>query len=89
MTREQVVNLYFLDARAKLIELAAFLDRVERSSGEDDFRIRSFRAALRHLSEADPEKARAVLITLSDPTIEPLKAATIQGAMGAWPQFKG
>jgi hypothetical protein len=27
MTREQVLNLYFLDARAKLIDLAAFVDR--------------------------------------------------------------
>jgi hypothetical protein len=89
MTREQVLNLYFLDARAKLIDLAAFLDRVERSSGEDDFRIRSFRAALRHLSKAQSEKARAVLTTLSDPTMEPLEAATTKGAMGAWPQFKG
>jgi len=31
MTRQQVLDLYFLDARHKLIELAAFLDRVERA----------------------------------------------------------
>ena len=28
MTRQQVLDLYFLDARHKLIEVAAFLDRV-------------------------------------------------------------
>ena len=28
MTRQQVLDLYFLDARHKLIEIAAFLDRV-------------------------------------------------------------
>jgi len=89
MTREEALNLYFLDARARLIDLAAFLDRVERCPGEDDFRLRSFRAALRHLSEAKTEKARAVLTTLSDPTMEPLPAATTKGATGAWPQFKG
>lgn len=89
MTREEALNLYFLDARAKLIDLAAFLDRVERSPGGDDFRLRSFRAALRHLSEAEPDKAKAVLTTLSDPTMEPLEKATIKGASGAWPQFKG
>ncbi len=45
MTRDEALNLYFLDARSKLIDIAAFLDRVERSPGEDDFRLRSFRAA--------------------------------------------
>ena len=28
MTRQQILDLYFMDARAKLIDLAAFLDRV-------------------------------------------------------------
>lgn len=88
MTRDEALNLYFLDARAKLIDLAAFLDRVERSPGDDDFRIRAFRAALRHLSASDSERAKAVLTTLSDPTMEPLATATIKGATGAWPQFK-
>lgn len=88
MTREEALNLYFLDARAKLIDLAAFLDRVERCPGEDDFRLRAFRIALQHLSESQPDKTRAVLTTLSDPTTEPLPAATIKGATGAWPQFK-
>jgi len=89
MTRDEALNLYFLDARAKLIDLAAFLDRVERCPGEDDFRLRSFQVALRHLSESQPDKAKAVLTTLSDPTTEPLAAATTKGATGAWPQFKG
>jgi hypothetical protein len=88
MTRDQALDLYFLDARSKLIDLAAFLDRVERCPGDDDFRLRSFRAALRHLSGSDTEKAKAVLLTLSDPTTEPLEAATTKGATGAWPQFK-
>jgi hypothetical protein len=42
MTRDQALDLYFLDARLKLIDLAAFLDRVERCPGDDDFRLRSF-----------------------------------------------
>jgi len=88
MTREEVLNLYFLDARSKLIDLAAFLDRVERSPGEDDFRMHALRAAVQHLLDSEPDKASAVLTTLSDPTIEPLEAATTKGATGAWPQFK-
>ncbi|HEV8423339.1 MAG TPA: hypothetical protein VGQ40_08335 [Chthoniobacterales bacterium] len=89
MKRDEVLNLYFLEARSKLIDLAAFLDRVERSSGEDDFRLHAFRAALQHLSAAEPDKAKAVLTTLSDPTMEPLANAATKGATGAWPQFKG
>ena len=49
MTKQQVLDLYFLDARHKLIELAAFLDRVERADGKDDFRLKAFRAALTKL----------------------------------------
>ena len=86
-TKEENLDLYFLDARSKLIDLAGFLDRIERSAGEDDFRVRSFRAALAHLSKGDAEKAKAVLLTLSDPTSDPVANATTKGAMGAWPQY--
>lgn len=89
MKREETLDLYFADARSKLIDLAAFLDRVERGEGADDFRVRAFRAALAHLSSDEPEKAKAVLRTLSDPTTDPLPAATTKGASGAWPQFPG
>ena len=34
MTRQQVLDLYFLDARHKLIEIAAFIDRVNRADGK-------------------------------------------------------
>jgi hypothetical protein len=87
MTRAEVLDLYFADARSKLIDLAAFLDRVERSTSEGDFRLVAFRAALEQLSSPAPEKAKAVLRTFSDPTTEPLASATTKGAAGAWPQF--
>ena len=85
MTREQVLDLYFMDARSKLIDLAAFLDRIERATGEDDFRIKALREALRHLSSSSREKAKEVLLTLSDPTVEPIPAATTKAACGAYP----
>jgi hypothetical protein len=88
MTRQQVLDLYFLDARAKLIDLGAFLDRVERATGEEDFRMKAFRVALGELSKAEPHKARRVLETFSDPTIEPVETAPGKGACGAWPGTK-
>jgi len=85
MTREQVLELYFMEARSKLIDLAAFLDRVERAEGRDDFRMAAFRQALQQLRSGQSGRAKRVLLTLSDPTVEPLAAATTQAAAGAWP----
>ncbi len=85
MTRQQVLDLYFMEARAKLIDLGAFLDRVERASGDEDFRMKAFRAALTELAKANPHKAKSILMALSDPTTEPIPAATIKAASGAWP----
>jgi hypothetical protein len=84
MTRQQVLDLYFLDARHKLIELAAFLDRAERASGKDDFRLRAFRAALAELATGKKQKARRVLLKFSDPTTKPVPKAETKGACGAW-----
>ena len=85
MTRQQVLDLYFMDARHKLIDLAAFLDRVERAAGPDDFRLQAFRNALRELSMNNPDKAARVLLAFSDPSTEPIPAATTKAASGAWP----
>ena len=84
MTRQQILDLYFLDARHKLVELAAFLDRVERAGGKDDFRLKAFRAALVELTNSKKEKAKNVLIAFSDPTTKPIAKATIKGACGAF-----
>lgn len=85
MTRTQVLDLYFMDARSKLIDLAAFLDRVERATGKEDFRMKAFRAALGELSKGGGERAKQVLLAFSDPTTEPVKVAAGKGAVGAWP----
>ncbi len=85
MTRQQLLDLYFLEARGKLIEVAAFLDRVERGEGEADFRLAELRRAVTILSRPEADKARQVLMALSDPTTEPIPTATTKGACGAWP----
>ena len=85
MTRQQVLDLYFMDARCKLIEIAAFLDRVDRASGGDDFRITEFRKAMRELEAKNAGRAEKVLLALSDPTNAPIPAATTKAACGAWP----
>ena len=89
MTRNELLDLYFMDARAKLIDLAAFLDRVDRGTGDADFRLAAFRTALEELSGGEPKRARAVLLSLSDPTVEPIAKSPGKGAVGAWVNVEG
>lgn len=87
MQRSQVLDLYFVDARSKLIDVAAFLDRVERAEGEDDYRLRAFREALSALAAqggGSRGRAEQVLLAFSDPTREPVEHADGKAATGAW-----
>jgi hypothetical protein len=68
MNRQKLLDLYFMDARAKLIDIAAFLDRIDRAEGEADFRYAAFRRALDELNRGEPVRAKSVLLSLSDPT---------------------
>ena len=85
MTRQQILDLYFMDARFRLIEIAAFLDRVDRAEGEADFRLAAFRQAMQKLGGKKAGRAKEVLLTLSDPTNAPIPKAHGKGACGAWP----
>ena len=75
MNRQELLDLYFMDARSKLIDIAAFLDRLDRAEGEADFRLAAFQTALKELAGNDPTRAKNVLLSLSDPTSEPIAAA--------------
>ena len=85
MNRQKLLDLYFLEARSKLIDLAAFFDRLDRAEGEADFRLTALTRALDQLRRPEPARAEHVLLSLSDPTVEPISAATTKAACGAWP----
>ncbi len=96
LTRARAIDLYFMEHRAKVIDIAAFLDRVDRAgrAGKsndtavpppDDFRMRAFRDALSILTDGKPDRAKRVLEFLSDPTPDPIEQAGVKGATGAWP----
>jgi hypothetical protein len=85
MDRRQLLDLYFVDARARLIDIAAFLDRLERGEAGEDFRAEAFRRALKELEKPGADRARRVLLAFSDPTTEPIAKAPGKGACGAWP----
>ena len=88
MDRDDVIARYFLEHRAKLIDLASFLDRVDRAAGDvgdaPDFRIAAMRKAIESLLEEGPGRARRVQEIFSDPSTEPIEKAPMKGATGAW-----
>ncbi len=82
--RQKIVDLGFVPVRAKLIEVAAFLDRVERYGVAGDYRCVAMRAALSALADGKPERARRILESFSDPTTEPDAVSTGKAAYGAY-----
>lgn len=87
--RSRVIDLYFMEHRAKVLDIAAFLDRLDRAKddiGREDFRVRGLREAIAILLDGRGERARRILDHFSDPTEEPIaSAAGMKGAFGVYP----
>lgn len=82
-SKKELLDLQFIDARHKLIDIAAFLDRIERHPGDEDYRFTALKSALPILLSDRPDRARAVLESFSDHTPEITESAPFQGAFGA------
>ncbi|WP_269540505.1 hypothetical protein [Cerasicoccus fimbriatus] len=81
---DDIVDRGFLEARGKLLEVAAFLDRAERYGRADDYRVAALKQAMRELCDAKQVgRAEAFLRAMSDPTSEPAPQAG-KPAAGAW-----
>ena len=86
LSQQKLIDEFFIEHRTKILDIAGFLDRMDRSvdkNGEDDFRLRAFRKALSVLSEDEVGRAERVQMTLSDLNTELLKERDQQGAFGA------
>jgi hypothetical protein len=89
MSALEVVDRYFLENRARLLELAAFFDRIERcadaATARADYRVAALREATSRLLEGGGDACAAILAELSDPTEAPIADAShLKGAAGAW-----
>jgi len=64
---EQIVADEFMIARAKIVELAATLDRIERAAGdvEDSRNMQLLIQGMQILCDDEPEKAKRVQILMS------------------------
>ena len=88
LSTRQLIDEYFIENRTRLLDVAAFLDRLDRSrDGQDpatDFRMRAFRDGLRELLSDVPGRIDRVQTILSDPTTEPREHLDRKGAFGAY-----
>lgn len=71
-----------MDARIKLIDVAAFLDRVERHGQTDDYRYHALKDAINELQSDEIGRVAKILNRFSDHSTEPIDKADIQGAFG-------
>lgn len=87
LSQQQLIDEYFMEMRARLLDVAAFLDRLDRSTernGDEDFRLAAMRLALRMLAEATTDRVYSLQMLFSDITTEPLAALDHKSAFGAF-----
>lgn len=86
MNQKEIVDQYFLEHRAKVLDIAAFLDRVDRCNEEEtDFRVEALQRCIKELQTNSEGRAERILLLLSDKTTEPIDSAGTKGASGAVP----
>ncbi len=87
MTSKEIVDAYFLETRAKVLDIAAFLDRLDRGkTSDDDFRVRALHDVIACLIDGNDDRVRRIQVLLSDHSTDPIEAAPMQGAFGAPPK---
>ena len=91
LSPKELVDEYFIENRTKLLEIAAFLDRIDRADGSyaaRDFRMKAFAEALGALHGGASRLDRIQLL-LSDPRTTPLDALDRKSALGAYDRWSG
>ncbi|PNY80871.1 hypothetical protein [Deinococcus koreensis] len=87
LTQTQLLDLSFMEHRAHLLAIAAFLDRLERAQGAagapQDFRLEALRSALHELTSPEPGRVVRAQMRLSDQNLELLDLRDSQSAFGA------
>ena len=93
LSAQEILENSFLENRARILEVAAFLDRIERAEGapqaRNDYRYRALQRAATYLLKPSGDRTKDILESLSDPTRDPIEsAAGMKGAVGAWQGVK-
>ena len=84
LTASELVDEYFIETRNRVLELAAFLDRVDLAGGASDFRMHALEDAIAALSGERATRVSRIQHIFSDPTSELRPALDRKGAVGAF-----
>ncbi len=87
MTKQQILDEHFIENRTRLLDIAAFLDRLDRTGrdgGEADFRAEVFSEAIALLWRPSPSRVKTIQMIFSDPTTAPLALLDQKSARGAY-----
>lgn len=83
-----VLDLYFIENRSRILDIASFLDRIDRYQGAEqakaDYRYQALIKVIDLLRAPDNGRTKAIQLALSDPTSEPIPSAVGLKAWGAW-----
>lgn len=86
LSQTELIERYFMEHRNQVLAIAAFLDRMERSStpnGAGDFRFEALKAAIGELTSSDFGRAERIQLLLSDRDTSLLEERDQQAAYGA------
>ena len=85
LAEHELLDAYYVENRTRLLEVAAFLDRIDRARthGPADFRMAAFHRALGVLAGGERDRTGRIQLLLSDRTEEPLPGPDRRSACGA------
>jgi hypothetical protein len=89
LSPKELVDEYFIENRTKVLEIAAFLDRLDRADptyAGRDFRMQAFAEALAGLTRPSG-RVDHIQQLLSDPREVPLDALDRKSALGAYDRW--
>ena len=93
LSQRQLVEEYFIEHRTRVLDLAAFLDRLDRASelnAGDDFRLVALRRAIEVLcTESGPSRLDRIQMILSDTRTDLLDQLDRKSAFGAYAGQRG
>ena len=90
LSQKELLDEYFVENRNRLLEVAAFLDRLDRADparSTADFRTKALAAALVSLSGPSANHVTQIQMLLSDPTAEPIPALDRKSAIGTYDRW--
>ena len=86
MIEQQHIDAYFMEQRNRVLEIAAFLDRLDRleeKNAKDDFRIIALRKAMAELNSDETGRIERIQMIFSDQNTDLLDELDRKAAYGA------